>query len=110
MTPYKISALTHFHARILLVDNVHTALATNYTAVLVTSLGRLKRIPDAHNSNTLKHFLVWKEGAPYLLDPQMSSLTYLGTSEIKPASWTCNQQHKETVKDTDPDRLGIKSM
>ncbi|AMW35299.1 hypothetical protein AY555_09055 [Haematospirillum jordaniae] len=91
--------MTHFHARILLVDNVHAALATNYTAVLVTSLGRLKRIPDAHNSNTLKHFLVWKERAPYILAPQLSSFTYLCTSEIKPASRTGNQQHNETVRE-----------
>ncbi|EGG78328.1 hypothetical protein SXCC_00925 [Gluconacetobacter sp. SXCC-1] len=43
------SALTGLHARVLLVDDVDLATATDHTAVLVPNLGRFQAVSDFHD-------------------------------------------------------------
>ncbi|RCL08623.1 hypothetical protein BJI49_04435 [Acetobacter pasteurianus] len=41
-------ALTSFHARVLLVDNINPAATTHYTAVFIAHFGRLQAVSDFH--------------------------------------------------------------
>jgi len=45
------SALTSLEARVLLVDDVHAALAANQTVIAMTGLERFQRILDLHFSD-----------------------------------------------------------
>jgi hypothetical protein len=49
--PRRLSALAGLEARVLLVDDVDTALAANKAVLAMTSLERLERILDLHFSD-----------------------------------------------------------
>jgi hypothetical protein len=51
--PFATLALAALHARVLLVDHVNTAAATDHAAILVADLGGTQAVTDSHDARYL---------------------------------------------------------